>query len=93
MSAPVFGDPAAIRAAREYRASGSRRGRPWADLAGPGPADETCGTCGFLRASGGTVKTYFKCGARKMTRGPGTDVRKRDPSCVLWKLAPAPPGA
>ena len=92
MSAPVFGDPATIRAAREYRASGSRRGRPWADLAGPGPAGETCKTCGFLRVTGHTAKTYFKCGARPVTRGPGTDVRKKDRSCALWKPV-SPPGA
>jgi hypothetical protein len=60
------------------------RHRPWAELLGPGPDGMTCGDCHHLtrvRLS----KTYLKCGRQTITRGPGTDIRAKDPACRFFE--------
>lgn len=55
---------------------------------GTGPEGETCGTCRhYTVKSGDTSKPYRKCGKAlaKWTRGPGSDIRKKDPSCHGWE--------
>ncbi len=59
------------------------RSRGHASLS-PGPAGETCGSCANL-VHHGRSRCYFKCGLIAWTHGPGTDIRKRDPACSLWK--------
>lgn len=70
------------RATVQDRKGRTIRHRPWAELLGPGPADQTCGDCAFLKANG----RYFKCGKQVSTRGPGTDIRKKDPACRLFQI-------
>jgi hypothetical protein len=60
------------------------RHRPWWEIAGRGPDGKTCGDCASLvtiRRAG----TYFKCGEFQITRGPGTDIRKKDQACTFFK--------
>ena len=45
---------------------------------------ETCGTCGHRRSNSWGRKTYYKCGLRKATAGPGTDLRLKWAACRLW---------
>ena len=89
MSAPVFGDPIDIARARAQGPGRGRRkpGQPWADVRGAGPAGKTCKSCSLLGANGGCGKTYYKCTATKTTHGPGTDIRLKDPACILYKAA------
>ena len=55
---------------------------------GTGPAGETCGTCEHythkLIRSG---RKFRKCGLTEAswTGGPGTDIRKKDAACAVWK--------
>jgi hypothetical protein len=53
---------------------------------GTGPAGESCGTCEKLREHHYS-RTYFKCAVMKRfwTRGPGTDIRKKDSACLAWE--------
>lgn len=53
-----------------------------ADVQPPGGA--RCGNCDHLR-SHTLAKTYYKCGAVKMTGGPATDVRLKWPACTAWE--------
>lgn len=58
------------------------RHRPWSEFLGKGPDGKTCGDCEFL-----TGNKYFKCGKQTKTRGPGTDIRKKDQACRMFKEA------
>lgn len=55
---------------------------------GTGPAGETCGSCQHI-ARRQWAGTYMKCALNqaKWTRGPGSDVRARDPACEKWAHA------
>lgn len=57
----------------------------YAATPGTGPKGETCKTCKHLvrlRYS----RTYLKCAkARKVTKGPGTDIRAKSKACCLWE--------
>lgn len=71
---------------RKESASGkvhTARHRPWAEMLGPGPPGQTCGTCHYL-VELHVSKKFFKCGRQLITRGPGTDIRQKDPACRLW---------
>lgn len=54
---------------------------------GSGPDGETCGSCQHYALSHHRGGTYRKCGLVRAnwSHGPGTDIRKRDPACELWK--------
>lgn len=88
-SVPVFGDERWIATAKALRhgrgRAGRRPGQPWADIRGAGPEDKKCKTCRFLTCKGGTVKTFYKCGKAPITGGPGTDIRLKDPACMLYE--------
>lgn len=60
------------------------RHKPWWMFLGKGPDGATCRTCRFLTGHRIT-KTYFKCGRQVITRGPGTDIRAKDPACRLYE--------
>lgn len=62
------------------------RHKPWWMLLGKGPDDATCGDCVHLTRKGGK---YFKCGKAKITRGPGSDIRKKDEACRLFEQVKA----
>ena len=54
---------------------------------GSGPAGQSCGTCEKLRESSGYRRKYFKCSVMRAhwTRGPGSDIRKKDLACLAWE--------
>jgi hypothetical protein len=54
---------------------------------GSGPKGETCGSCEHRKSVQGGRKTFSKCELMRAqwTAGPGSDIRKKDPACVLWK--------
>lgn len=54
--------------------------RAW-QIRGGGPAGKKCADCAHLRAHRRT-KTFYKCGLKKITHGPGTDIGYRDPACA-----------
>ena len=62
------------------------RHKPWWMLLGKGPSGLTCGDCVHLIARR-YGKTYLKCGRQIITAGPGTDIRKKDPACRLFREA------
>ena len=49
------------------------------------PRDKTCGECKFAHAHECHNKTYWKCGKKGCTAGPGTDLRKSWPACTEFK--------
>ena len=53
---------------------------------GTGPAGETCKSCEHYTLRH-FAKTYRKCGLVRAawTRGPGTDIRAKDPACQFWQ--------
>jgi hypothetical protein len=63
------------------------RRRGHAGNPGSGPKGETCGTCKAYRTVQGGRSTHPKCHLERAnwTGGPGSDIRKRDPSCEFWK--------
>lgn len=63
------------------------RHKPWWMLLGRGPEDKTCGDCAALVRRGHEGR-YFKCGRQLVTAGPGTDIRKKDAACRLFKECP-----
>lgn len=92
---PVFGDKDWIEKSRNYtlmpwgKVRGkARQGKSFAEIRGAGPEGKTCKDCFWLRARKMT-KTYYKCGAMKLTHGPGTDTRLKDPACRLFKATAA----
>jgi len=54
---------------------------------GTGPEGETCGTCDHDRVVKPGQHRYHKCFLIRSnwTHGPGTDIRKKDKACQLWK--------
>jgi len=60
------------------------RHRPWAELLGAGPVGLTCGDCRHL-VFHQMSRRFFKCGRQAMTSGAGTDIRKKDPCCRLFR--------
>lgn len=64
------------------------RHKPYAALLGHGPAGFTCATCAFLLVDEHHNKRFFKCGRVKITRGAGTDIRKKDPACARYEHGP-----
>jgi hypothetical protein len=62
------------------------RRRGHAGLPGAGPKGETCRSCAHYTHQGNTAGSYPKCGLVRAhwTRGPGTDIRARDPACEKW---------
>lgn len=57
----------------------------YAAAPGTGPSGETCKTCKHLFRLR-YAKTYLKCAkARKVTRGPGTDIRAGAKACACWQ--------
>lgn len=52
---------------------------------GSGPEGRTCGDCAHLRTKTFGRRSYFKCGMRRNTNGPGTDIRKKWPACQAWE--------
>lgn len=94
MAAPVFGDRAALAAARpapNYRAQRARmvtlgRHPTGFALAGadhPGQG-HTCGDCAhhYVRQLAGR---YHKCDLIRATGGPASDIRVRWPACEHWE--------
>jgi hypothetical protein len=60
---------------------------------GTGPSGETCGTCRHYVSKPYHMRTWRKCGRmeKAWTRGPGSDIRQRDPACSGWEAkAPKP---
>ena len=57
------------------------RHKPWWMLLGKGPQLKTCGDCQSLEHH----NRYLKCGRQIVTAGPGTDIRKKDMTCRLFK--------
>lgn len=61
------------------------RPRGYAGTPGRGPKGESCGSCEFCNwTRSGSGKRFNKCGLVKMTRGPGTDIRRKSPACQFW---------
>jgi hypothetical protein len=57
-------------------------GRP-----GDGPKGETCGTCFFYASIQSGARRHPKCLRMRAqwTGGPGTDIRRKDPACMMWE--------
>ncbi len=53
----------------------------------PGPAGETCGTCGHRRVNRWTARSFQKCDLVKSTHGPATDTRCKWPACSRWETS------
>jgi hypothetical protein len=64
-----------------------RRSKAHAAQPGTGPQGETCRTCAHRLHDEHHDKVYQKCGLMRhlWTRGPGTDIRAKDPACRYWK--------
>ena len=85
----LFVLPASALAAAELRARHKRRGH--AGQPGQGPATERCGTCKWVEGVS-YARTFFKCSHRmapRHTKGPATDIRKKDPACERWEAVDA----
>ena len=88
MGEELFILPTHVLEAAALRARLKRRGH--AGQPGSGPTRERCGTCKWVEGVS-YAKTYHKCGHRmapRHTKGPATDIRKRDPACERWEPAP-----
>lgn len=57
---------------------------PCIEIHGKGPDGVQCKTCKLLFAHI-CSKTYYKCGLRGFTRGPGTDHKVRWPACGKYQ--------
>ena len=85
MADELFVLPSSAIAHAKRVASLKRRGH--AGSPGAGPAAERCGTCRWVEGIS-YARTFFKCGHRmapRATKGPATDVRKKDPACEKWQ--------
>ena len=62
------------------------RRRGHAGHPGRGPESETCGSCEHRTSVAGGNKAFSKCklNEKNWTRGPGSDIRKKDPACEFW---------
>jgi hypothetical protein len=78
----------ALRHAKEWREAHPRQ-RGHAAPPGTGPAGETCRTCKWLRKVNGGRRVYSKCGLGRISAGPGTDIRLKDPACRHWERTDA----
>lgn len=74
----LFEDPSPTR--RPQRRGG------YAATPGTGPAGRTCGDCACYRSVLSGARKYRKCALCEpnWTRGPGSDILKRSPACVLF---------
>ena len=56
---------------------------------GSGPAGETCKGCAHYVRLQYHDYVHLKCEANRArwTRGPGSDIRAKDPACKLWEKA------
>jgi hypothetical protein len=63
------------------------RRRGHAGSPGSGPEGKTCRSCAHYTHQGNVQGSYPKCGLVRAswTRGPGTDIRARDPACDKWE--------
>lgn len=66
--------------AKKAKARGLHAAEP-----GSGPEGQTYGSCACLMRKQ-LARAYLKCGRvhSRWTRGPGTDVRAKDPACSKW---------
>jgi hypothetical protein len=60
---------------------------PADDRTAPGPR---CGTCRHLISVGHHNRTYLKCDASVISRGPGTDGRAWWPACLAYEQGGEP---
>lgn len=44
-----------------------------------------CGNCAHCRATPNTARRYYKCDISALSRGPGTDLRKKWRGCEHWE--------
>jgi hypothetical protein len=53
---------------------------------GSGPAEQKCGGCAHIVSVPGGARDFSKCqlASARWTHGPGSDIRRKDPSCSLW---------
>lgn len=83
----LFGNPVSSAELNKdpAKTNGTRRQARASDL--PGPAGEKCRSCRYAYGFAHGKKTYFKCGIARhaATRGPGTDIRLKDPACARWE--------
>lgn len=66
---------------------GNRRKRtenPMTELVGVGPEGKTCGECRWCSEQYYHNKTYFKCLKRRVTRGAGSDIRRKWEACANY---------
>ena len=56
---------------------------------GSGPAGETCRSCAHYTRRHFHDYVHLKCGLAeaKWTKGPGSDIRAKDPACKRWEKA------
>ena len=63
------------------------RHRPWWELIGKGPEEYRCVNCEFLvREQSRSGRNFYKCGMQAISRGPGTDILRKDAACRLFEL-------
>jgi hypothetical protein len=77
-----FGNPEHIALTKKYKS-----GKVWADVVGYFPIKDifTCKDCLFCEGHEYHNKVYYKCNKHPITSGPGTDIRLKDPSCILFR--------
>lgn len=53
---------------------------------GSGPAGQTCGGCAHAVSVMGGAKNFTKCrlAEARWTKGPASDIRRKDPACSRW---------
>ena len=44
-----------------------------------------CKHCKFVTTNQ-KANTYYKCNKHPITNGPGTDIRLKDPACILFEI-------
>jgi hypothetical protein len=80
----LFGEEVAIERPRKTPKPKGHAAPP-----GSGPAGETCRTCEHYTRRHFHDYVHRKCGLMKArwTKGPGSDIRAKDPACRLWVKA------